>query len=187
MCAWNPGRAGRCWGHEVVAPPRAVASVRWRVWEVPAHQLDAPTRLDGRCAVYPNGRRDCYEGDTLAGLLGVTAPDWALDPEGDFARLRRHDDARCDLLPDRRVACRIDHDVASGGSPYRIAHWRVMPGLRDVRAVSATARYDPLGYGDWLGCALREDGRVFCWGTNVDEVLTVSDADRAPPLVPLRR
>ena len=187
MCAWNPGRAGRCWGHEVVAPPRAFASVRWRVWDVPAHQLDAPTRRDGRCAVYPNGRRDCYEGDTLADLLGVTAPDWALDPEGDFAQLRRHDDARCDLLPDRHVACRIDHDVASGRGPYRIAYWRVMPGLRDVRAVSATPRYDPLGYGDWLGCALREDGRVFCWGTNVDEVLTVGDADRAPPLVPLRR
>ncbi|MFO0606950.1 MAG: RCC1 domain-containing protein [Polyangiales bacterium] len=190
VCAWDPGRAGRCWGREVVAPTGAIAYGRWRVRDVPAHQFDAPTRLDGRCAVYPGGHRDCYEGDTLADLLGIPPPDWALDPEGDFARLRRRDDARCDLLPDRRVACRVDHVVTTSRAPhdeYALPYWRVMPGLRDVRTVSATPRYDPLGYGDWFGCAIREDGRVFCWGTNLDDALTVGDSDRAPPLVPLRR
>lgn len=189
VCAWDPGRAGRCWRREA-APPLAIALTRWRARDVPAHEIDAPTHLDGRCAVYPNGHRTCDEGGSVEDVMGVATPDWALDPEGDFAQLRRYSDARCDLLPDRRVACRFEHNAESlrgSRQPYRLTYWRVMPGLRDVRAVSATPRYDPFGYGDWFGCAIREDGRVFCWGSNLDDALTVGDSDRAPPLVPLRR
>ncbi len=188
VCAWDPGRVGRCWSHEVVAPPRAAPFTRRAVHDVPAHQLDAPTHVEGRCAVYPGGHRDCDEGDILAGLLGIPPPDWALDPDGDFTRLRRHAEARCDLLPDRRVACRVDHVGTTPRAPHYeyLPYWRVMPGLRDVRAVSATAGSNPQSPA-WLGCAIRQDGRVFCWGTNLDDALTVGDSDRAPPLVPLRR
>lgn len=74
----------------------------------------------------------------------------------------------CALGATGRVAC----PSAFGGS------YEVVAGVERARSVSGNRD---------LGCALTDDARALCWGTNVDGFLTAEEAARRPRLFPFIR
>jgi hypothetical protein len=74
----------------------------------------------------------------------------------------------CALGATGRVAC-----PSALGDGYA-----VVAGVERARSVSGTGA---------LGCALTDDARALCWGTNVDGFLTAHEAARRPRLFPFIR
>jgi hypothetical protein len=67
--------------------------------------------------------------------------------------------------------------VSDGRGGWPEGEPSLIQGIDDVQEITVGA----------IVCARRGDGRVYCWGRNVDNTLTAEEAGRSSRLVPLRR
>lgn len=158
VCAVREGAAPLCHGVEYGGDIEASRHPR-----APADDVVAASPT---CEVRRDGAVRCEDVDGFTGVVsGAVRREIGDVVAIDGARRRP---VPCVLGSAGRVAC-----ARRGGSDFA-----VVPGLTDAVLVRS---------GTDLGCALRRDGRVVCWGRNAGGMLTARAFERAPPLAPFAR